>query len=52
MPIIVWAVIGGVAGFLWHKILRCAGKTCPIVGNMYLSILIGILIGLLVSAGI
>lgn len=54
MPLIArlaWPVIGGALGFAYHKVVGCAGGTCPIVASPYLSILYGALIGFLVQPG-
>jgi len=44
-------VIGGALGFVYHKVVGCAGGTCPIVASPYLSILYGALIGFLIHSG-
>ncbi|MBP7634349.1 YtxH domain-containing protein [Candidatus Ozemobacteraceae bacterium] len=54
MPIIAriaGPVIGGALGFAYHKVVGCAGGTCPIVASPYLSVLYGALIGFLVQSG-
>ncbi len=54
MPVIARVagpVIGGALGFAYHKVVGCAGGTCPIVASPYLSVLYGALIGFLVQSG-
>ncbi len=44
-------IIGGALGFAYHKLVGCAGGTCPIVANPYISILYGALLGFVVQSG-
>ena len=46
LKIICVTVAGGVAGYLWHRIVGCASGTCLIVKNPYLSTILGALLGL------
>ncbi|MBP7735372.1 MAG: hypothetical protein KA369_05295 [Spirochaetes bacterium] len=41
--------IGGIAGFLFYYFIGCSTGTCPITSNPYGSILLGALMGAMVS---
>lgn len=46
---IIGIVVGGVAGFVYYRLVGCASGTCPITSNPYISVLYGSLMGYLVS---
>ena len=46
VKLVLWSAAGGGAGYLWHRVVGCAGGTCPIVRNPYLSAAWGALLGL------
>lgn len=47
---LIGTVVGGLFGyFVLHKVVGCSTGTCPITTNPYLSILYGIIIGVLVA---
>lgn len=39
------ALIGGLAGFLWFRQVGCATGACPITSNPYVSTFYGALLG-------
>jgi len=47
--ILLGVIAGGTAGYLWHRLVGCSGGGCPIVRNPYLSVIWGVLIGLLLT---
>ncbi len=38
-------IIGGVAGYLYYKLVGCRGGTCPITSNQYYTIAYGMFAG-------
>ena len=40
-------LVGAVLGFTYYYFIGCRTGTCPITGNPYISILYGVLIGLI-----
>ncbi|HEY6951332.1 MAG TPA: DUF6132 family protein [Bacteroidota bacterium] len=44
----VFGVVGAVGGFAYYYFIGCAGGTCPISSNPYVSTAYGTLIGLFV----
>jgi len=49
--VIIAAIIGGLAGFGWHKLVGCQSGGCPITANPYVSILWGAAIGVMLAMG-
>lgn len=49
LKIFLGAIIGGVLGFLVGYIFKCQNGQCPITSNPYISTIIGIIIGLLIT---
>ena len=47
--IIVGVALGGLLGFVYHRIVGCRTGACPITANPYISTLYGGLMGLLVA---
>jgi len=47
VKIILGMAVGGILGYLWHRIVGCASGMCPIVKSPYLSTIWGALLGLL-----
>lgn len=45
----VFVLIGGIAGFAYYYFIGCAGNTCPISSNPYISTGYGMAAGLLLS---
>lgn len=41
------AFLGGIAGYFYYKNIGCVSGTCPITSNPYLSVLYGIIVGVL-----
>lgn len=49
MRLIAGILIGGLAGYLWHRLVGCSTGSCPITANPYTSILYGAAMGALIS---
>jgi hypothetical protein len=49
VPIIIGAVVGGVAGFLYYRFVGCRSGVCIITGNRYLATIYGAILGGLVA---
>lgn len=43
------ALLGGGAGFLYHKVVGCRTGACPITANPWISTLYGAFVGLLIT---
>jgi len=50
--IITGAVIGGVAGYGYYKLVGCSTGACPITSNPITSILYGAILGVLIATSI
>lgn len=46
IKMIIGAVIGGLSGYIYYKIVGCPTGACPITSNRYSSTIYGALIGL------
>ncbi len=55
LPMMILAVAGLIAGFLYYRLVGCASGACPITSNPYISTgyggVLGILIGYIVTPG-
>ncbi len=55
LPMMILAVVGGIGGFLYYRLVGCASGACPITSNPYISTVyggvIGTLIGYIVTPG-
>lgn len=51
MKIIAGIAVGGLAGYLWHRLVGCPTGGCPITRNPYISTLWGALTGLFFAIG-
>lgn len=49
---IIGAVAGGLLGFAIYKFIGCSTGTCPITSNPYISVIYGIVMGLLIASSI
>jgi len=49
MRYVLSATIGGIAGYLWYKLVGCSTGACPISSNPWVSTIYGIILGLLVG---
>ncbi len=43
------AILGGVVGFGWYRLVGCQTGTCPLSSNPYISTVIGVALGLMWS---
>lgn len=42
---------GGIAGFLYYHFIGCKGGSCPITGSPYTTVLLGAVMGYLITSG-
>lgn len=47
--IVIGIVVGGIAGYAYHRLVGCSSGACPIVANPKISTLYGALMGLLLA---
>ena len=47
MKVLAGAVVGGVIGFAWYKLVGCVSGTCPITSHPWISTLYGAILGVL-----
>ncbi len=47
---VIAILLGGLAGFLYYKLIGCRSGTCPLTDSPYISTLWGALIGFLLAA--
>ena len=52
LRIVLSAVIGGVIGLAYQRVVGCRTGTCPITANPYTSTLYGVVMGVLLSGGL
>ena len=51
LRIVLSALLGGVLGYGYHRVVGCRTGTCPITANPVVSALYGMLMGILLSGG-
>ena len=55
LPMMILAVVGAIAGYLYYRLVGCISGACPITSNPYISTgyggVIGTLIGYIVTPG-
>ncbi len=51
LKIVSGVLIGGVAGYGWHRLVGCSTGACPITANPYISTIYGALVGLMIALG-
>ena len=51
MKIILGILVGGAIGFALGYFGKCASGVCPLTSNPYISMIIGALIGLMITIG-
>jgi hypothetical protein len=50
LRIVIGIVIGGIAGFLYYKLVGCRTGTCPITSSPFSSIVFGAIFGGLIAS--
>lgn len=46
---VLYALGGGLAGYLWYRFVGCKSGTCPLTSNAHITVLYGMLMGFLIS---
>lgn len=46
---LIGAMLGGSLGYLYYKKVGCAGGTCPLTANPWITIIYGAIMGVLIS---
>ena len=49
LPMMIIAVVGAIAGFLYYRLVGCASGACPITSNPYISTVYGGVLGTLIG---
>jgi len=47
--VLLGSILGGVLGFLYYYFIGCRSGSCPITSNPYISILFGIIAGIILA---
>ena len=50
MKIFIGIIIGGLAGFLYYKIIGCRTGSCAVTSNPWISTIYGAVIGLIIGS--
>jgi len=50
--LVIGVVVGGIAGYGVYRFIGCSSGACPITSNPWVSTIVGMVIGALVSGGI
>lgn len=51
MRLVIGAVVGGILGFSWYRLVGCSTGACPITSNPWISTFYGAAVGALISHG-
>ena len=49
LPMMILAVVGLIAGFLYYRLVGCVSGACPITSNPYISTVYGGVLGTLIG---
>jgi H+/Cl- antiporter ClcA len=49
LPMMILAIVGAIAGFLYYRLVGCASGACPITSNPYISTVYGGVLGTLIG---
>lgn len=49
LPMMILAVVGAIAGFLYYRLVGCVSGACPITSNPYISTVYGGVLGALIG---
>ena len=49
LPMMILAVVGAIAGFLYYRLVGCVSGACPITSNPYISTVYGGVLGTLIG---
>ncbi|MCS7338739.1 MAG: DUF6132 family protein [Verrucomicrobiae bacterium] len=52
LRIVIGAVVGGVLGFAYYKLVGCSTGACPLTSNPWISSIYGALLGALIGGSI
>jgi hypothetical protein len=47
--VLLGSILGGVLGFLYYYFIGCRSGSCPITSNPYISILFGVVAGIILA---
>jgi len=50
MKFVIGLIVGGIAGYVYHRLVGCPTGTCPITSNPRISTLYGAGMGLLIAS--
>lgn len=49
LPMMILAIVGAIAGFLYYRLVGCASGACPITSDPYISTAYGGVLGALIG---
>jgi len=52
MKVFLFAAVGALLGFAYHRLVGCRTGACPITANPYVSTIYGALVGFLASGAL
>ena len=51
LKMLLGIALGGLAGYLWYRLVGCSTGACPITANPLISTLYGAMVGAIVTLG-